>query len=235
MSKNQYAAMFNPNGLRLPKKLAKRGMLGLSGGRILLPSRFVIEGGVTKVENQGQYPHCAAYAASTFGESVIWKRDGYPPEIDPVNIYRHAKSIDGDPNGDGTLLECALDGLLQFGYFDRNVCKVKTIGGRWFGFSQKEALLLSKMAVFRYGSCIVGFNIDSSWYTPKNGVVKGGGDVQGGHAVTMIGFDDDGVIIRNSWGSGYGHNGDIYLPNAVAESQFMYGATLTNALNGLEA
>jgi len=232
--KNKYAAMFNPNGLKLPKLLSKKRMFK-AGNRMVLPLNFIITGGLTKVEDQGNKPYCAAYAASTFGESVLWKRDGYPREIDPVPIYKHAKTIDGDPNGDGTLLECALDGLLQLGYFDRNVCKVKTIGGAWYGYDQKEAIFLAKMAVFRYGACVVGFNIDSSWYTPKNGVVVGGGVSQGGHAVTLSGFDEGGLVIRNSWGSDYGHNGDIYIPNSVAEKQFIYGATLTNALNGLEA
>lgn len=230
----KYAAMFNPNGLKLPKSLPKRGMLCASK-RIVLPTSFIIEGGLTKVEDQGSYPYCAAYASSTFGESVLWKRNGYPIEIDPVKIYKHAKTIDGDPTGDGTFLECALDGLLGFGYFSREVCKVKTMGGAWYGYDPKEAIALAKMALFRYGSCVVGFKIDSSWYEPKNGVVVGGGAPQGGHAVTLCGFDGDGLIIRNSWGAGYGHNGDIYIPNAVAEKQFMYGATLTNALNGLEA
>jgi len=229
---NKYAQMFNPNGLKLPKRILKRDSF-CAGAKQILPSSYLVEGMLTRVENQGNYPNCAAYAATTFAECVMWKRDGYPQQIDPVKIYNYAKTIDGDADCDGTLLECALEGLFEYGYFDRNVSKIKTVGGSVFGNDQDKALFYCKMACFRYGSCVIGCNIDESWYTPKNGIVKGGGSSLGGHAITLCGFDDGGIIIRNSWGSDWGHDGDAYIPNDVALKQFMYGATITNALNGI--
>lgn len=34
----------------------------------------------------------------------------------------------------------------------------------------------------------------------------------GGHAVAVIGYDADGLILKNSWGKGYGHNGIALMP-----------------------
>lgn len=230
---NKYEKMFNREGLRLPPKIFKKDSL-CAGARQILPTRFIVDGLLTGVENQGSLPYCAAYSATTFGESVLWRKTGVSVEIDPFAVYKHAKSIDGDPDGDGTRLDCALDGLFKLGYFDKGQCSIKTIGGGIFGFDEEKALFNAKMACFRFGCCVIGMNIDSSWYTPKNGVIKGGGSTEGGHAVCLTGFDEGGIVIRNSWGYEYGHKGDAYIPNSVALKQFMYGAVITNALDGLK-
>lgn len=230
---NKYEKMFNREGLRLPPKIFKKDAL-CAGAKQILPTRFIVDGLLTGVENQGCLPYCAAYSATTFGESVLWRKTGVSVEIDPFAVYKHAKSIDGDPDGDGTRLDCALDGLFKLGYFDKGQCSIKTIGGGIFGFDEEKALFNAKMACFRFGCCVIGMNIDSSWYTPKNGVIKGGGSTEGGHAVCLTGFDEGGIVIRNSWGYEYGHKGDAYIPNSVALKQFMYGAVITNALDGLK-
>ena len=38
------------------------------------------------------------------------------------------------------------------------------------------------------------------------------GDYQGGHAVSIVGYNEDGFIIRNSWGRTYGDNGYSVIP-----------------------
>lgn len=230
----KYAKMFNRKGLMLPKDIKPEDCLCV-GERQLLPTRFIVEGLLTGVENQGCLPYCAAYASTTFGESVVWRRTGVPVQIDPVAVYKHAKSIDGNPNGDGTRLDCALDGLFKLGYFERGKCSIGTIGGSIFGFDDSKALFNCKMACFRFGCCVIGMNIDSSWYHPKNGVIEGGGDTEGGHAVCLVGFDEGGIVIRNSWGEEWGHGGDAYIPNRIARKQFMYGAVVANALDGFKS
>ena len=32
---------------------------------------------------------------------------------------------------------------------------------------------------------------------------------QGGHAICCVGYNEDGLILENTWGSGYGKNGKI--------------------------
>ena len=38
------------------------------------------------------------------------------------------------------------------------------------------------------------------------------GDYEGGHAVAIVGYNEDGFIIRNSWGRSYGDNGYSIIP-----------------------
>lgn len=227
---NRFAKMYNPRGLRIPERPPKARAVMRAVSSFQGPKELILTGYCTPAENQGAMPYCAAYAASSFAENVKWRLNGYHRDIDPVPLYKYAKTIDGDPDGDGTYLECALEALLAKGHFDKDVCSVKVVRGSLWGgvLSGFEDL---QYVVHRYGSCIAGFEIDSSWYTPKGGVVYGGGATEGGHAVTVAGYDEDGVIVLNSWGADYGHDGFVYIPRNVFAKQFLYAAVLTHCLD----
>ncbi len=226
---NRFAKMYNPRGLRIPERPPKAKAVMKAAPSFRGPKELILTGYCTPAENQGSLPYCAAYAASSFAENVRWRRDGYHRDVDPVPLYRYAKTIDGDPDGDGTYLECALEALLAKGVFDRSVCSVKVVRGPlWGACSGLDDL---KYVVHRYGSCIAGFEIDSSWYSPRNGVVRGGGTTEGGHAVTVAGYDGGGVLVLNSWGADYGRDGFVYVPNDVFGRQFLYAAVLTHCLD----
>ena len=102
-------------------------------------------------------------------------------------------------------------------------------------FGNSGALRDVKYAIHRHGTIIAGFNITSEWFSPAKGVVyhKAGCSAEGGHAVHLVGYDEDGVLIQNSWGPGYAHGGFVYLTNYAFEQEFMYAALLTNTLNNL--
>ena len=40
-----------------------------------------------------------------------------------------------------------------------------------------------------------------------------GSDNLGGHAVAVVGFDEDSIIIKNSWGVEYGNGGYYHMQN----------------------
>lgn len=221
--KKDFSKMFVPGALKVPAKLSAKGVLKAPKS-FQGPKELILSGYCTPAENQGAKPWCAAYSASSYAENLKWRIRGYRSEIDPEPIYRHAKSIDGDPDGDGTYLECALDALLEKRLFDRDLCKVKTVNN----------LPDLKYAIHRYGVCVAGFDITSEWYNPRNGVIRGNKAAsQGGHAVTVCGYDEGGVVILNSWGHEYGRNGFVYVTNKAFDDQFMYGALLTNTLSNL--
>lgn len=228
---NKFESMFNPAGLRLPKSLPKsrlfRAVSSFRG-----PPELILSGYCTPVEDQGAKPWCAAYSATSYAESLLWRRNGYHKDIDPAPVYAYAKTIDGDPEGDGTYLECALKGLLDQKLFDPDVCKVKTFGSSFFGLGIGDGLVDVKYAIHKYGCCIAGFRITSEWFSPRGAVIRGTDNTaEGGHAVMICGYDEDGVIICNSWGTGYGKDGFVYLTNKAFRDQFMYGAVLTHTLD----
>jgi len=231
---NKYEKMFVRGALKLPAKVPAKVRFRAASS-FKGPKELLLDGYMTPVENQGSMPWCAAYSASTFAEAVLWRKNGYHKDIDPGKLYRYAKTIDGDPNGDGTYLECALEALKAKSWFPRK-CQVRTFGNGFFGFGSSTGFEDVKLAVHRFGCCLAGFNITSEWFAPKNAVVRGGSDYgcEGGHAVLICGYDRDGVLVMNSWGSDYGKDGKIYVSRKAFDRQFMYGAVLTGALDGME-
>lgn len=229
---NGYKARFNPNGLKIPKEL-KRSRLFSAARNFQAPKELILTGYCVPADDQGAKPWCAAYAAANYAENLLWRKRGFHVELDPAPLYQYAKTVDGNPSEDGTYLECTLQALLKYGHFDSTICKIKTVGGSVFG--NGSALNDVKYAIHRYGVVMAGFNITDEWYNPAKGVVRGGGGYaeQGGHAVLIVGYDEDGVIIQNSWSGNYAHDGFVYLTNRAFGEQFMYAAFLTRALDGL--
>lgn len=230
-----FSGMFNPSGLKVPAKAPpKKARLCASKG-FSPPGELLLDGYCTPAEDQGATPMCAAYAASNFAESVLWRRNGRQTQVDPSPVYDLAKTIDGSPGTDGTYLESALEALVRLGIMP-DMCKVRTFGSSSFGLGPSDGLDELKYAIHRYGCCVAGFMITDEWFEPKRGTLRGSGlyTTEGGHAVLACGYDKDGVIVMNSWGKGYGHDGKVYLANRVFREQFMYGAVLTHALDGLE-
>lgn len=218
MEVNKYEKMFLAGGLKVPAKQTGR-MLSVpkafSG-----PSELLLSGYCTPVENQGALPWCAAYAASSFAENVLWRRRGYHRDVDPAPLYKWAKANDGDPDGDGTLLELPLKALVANKVLPSD-CAVRML---------RDPVSV-KYAIHRYGVCVAGFDVTDEWFAPKHGMVRGGGAGRGGHAVTVCGYDPGGFVILNSWGADYAHGGFVYLTNSAFADQFIYGACMTHVLD----
>lgn len=229
-----FRSMYNPDGLKVPVRLPAKTALRASA-RFEAPRELILDGYCTPVEDQGSKPWCAAYAATSFAENVLWRVNGWHKDVDPAPVYRNAKAIDGDPDGDGTYLECALKGLQAAGVFPET-CRVRTFGSSWFGLGASDGVEETRYAVHRYGCCVAGFSITDEWFSPRGAVVRGGPghSAEGGHAVLVCGYDQDGFLVMNSWGRSYGRDGKVFVSNRAFERQFMYGAVLTRVLDGIE-
>lgn len=216
---------------KVPKDKLKVPLLAVGSEQFVAPLVVDLRGYCTKTEDQGQYPHCAAYTASQFAENIKWRVNGYPKDIDPVPLYNFAKSIDGDPNGDGTTLDAVCEALRHFGYFDPDKCRTRLI---WGGSGARDAV---KFAIHRYGVALGAFNITEEWYGKfaNDAIIKNGNSPHvGGHAVTVVGYNLTGLIIQNSWGKTWGLDGFGIITWEEFDRQFIYAAVLTNALDGLK-
>ena len=70
-------------------------------------------------DNQGSTPSCAGYSCAQLLESVYWKFTGKPIQLDARQIYKKAKTIDGNQKGDGTTLEAAMTSALELCGFNK--------------------------------------------------------------------------------------------------------------------
>jgi len=181
---------------------------------------------VLKTENQGQTSMCAAYTATSWFESLMWRRTGKPVDYDPEKLYRRAKQIDGMEDAEGTSLEAVMNAIIDLGW-DKSFKRtdIKNI------FDSNQL----KRAIHRYGTCLLGFEITDAWFD-HTGLVfdEMDGESQGGHAVICVGYNDVGVLIQNSWGEEWGKYGFACISWPVFNRYFMCGAYLKNALNNVE-
>lgn len=228
---NEYAKTHILGFCKVPKNIDDLPILSASNSKYVAPVEYDCRGLCTKTENQGSLPYCAAYSCTNWAENQLWKLSDIPPEIDPAKVYKYAKTIDGDPYGEGTTLTAVLQYLLDKGIFDKKQCAIKVI--------RKNANSINsvKYALHKFGSILGAFNCTSEWYSiNKNKTcISGNGSYRicGGHAVELCGYTKRCIIIHNSWGTDWGVDGFSFMTWEEFEREWLYGAVLSGCLNGL--
>jgi hypothetical protein len=67
-----------------------------------------------------------------------------------------------------------------------------------------------KKSIISNGPCLIALQVKS-----ENNDFWNGSENLGGHAVAVVGFNEDELLIKNSWGIGYGNGGYMYAPNEI--------------------
>lgn len=231
-----FAARHPVGFCRLPENFSALPTLGAPTA-YCSPDRLDMRDCCGPAEDQGSNPWCAAYAATSWAESVLWRKSGKYAHLDPEAVYKWAKQHDGDPDGDGTTLVAVLDALLADKTFDPQVCRVRTIA---------PSAKMLRYAIHRFGTVLVGFDVSDEWYRCRDGIEtdEDGNPVItglakrpliGGHAIVACGYNDTGLVIQNSWGAAWGHYGFACIAWREVERAFMYGSVLDRCLDGFKA
>ncbi len=222
-----FAAAHPAGGLKMPANMDALPRLSAITG-FVAPTVVDSRGYCTRTEDQGSTSMCAAYSTTSFAENIMWRQTHKPPTYDPATVYRKAKALDGD-NGEGTTLDHAAEAFLSIypDAFDKE-CTPKIIRS-WAG-----DLNDLKYAIHKYGCAVGGFNITDAWYRAKGTWIPSGGVSAGGHAVLVCGYNENGLIIQNSWGQNWGEKGFAVLRWVDARSQFMYGCVLKGCMKHID-
>lgn len=161
---------------------------------------------------------------------------GALPQVKVSTKYTIADVADVfDQGSHGSCVSCAAMEMLQFRDLQHGMPKQSKIDFEWCydrradksveGMTPREAFDLlrhdNKIDVFaRIGSleilkqCVVAHGPALIALPVKSFETDfwSGSEFHGGHAVAVIGFDESGLIIKNSWGWSYGSNGRALLP-----------------------
>ena len=168
-----------------------------------IPTRYSYSSFLPGVYNQGNTYTCVPHAISAF---VDWyngvngiKKDMY---IDWIYDCRE------DKDGDGMTLKEALKYIKKVGYITKQDYKdikkgespeleqINMYGILRSVFAMQRSLLVN--GPFILALPVYDSNREDFW---------NGSEFEGGHAVACVGYNEYGLIIRNSWGSNWGSNG----------------------------
>lgn len=175
------------------------------------------------IRNQGSKASCVAFAASAMKEwqekQIIGKNCYMSPEF----IYENRSNKDIS----GMNLRDAMDILLKSGicsdstypYCNTDVIPTKIIPQKAFdeaskfkinSYAQINTQEELKTALANKGPCLIAFpcyNNGKTFWKQRSGE-----SLLGGHCVLIVGYNQDGYILRNSWGLAWGDLGYTYYP-----------------------
>jgi len=199
------------------------------------------------IYDQGPTGMCAGFAIASVLGWLHWKETGTYKRVSPSMIYAHRTSSHWQ--GEGMYPRQALQMVQKYGacfYDDFEVLGTydevqeeflkkekhyKALAAQqaiktYYHLSTVEEL---KTALMKYGPVLVAWGIyDSLADVGSNGRVKEvipGERFYGGHLSYVVGFNEYGPIIANSWGTGAGDKGYYNIPYNYSAVMEYWGVT----------
>lgn len=152
-----------------------------------------------------------------------------PMQVSPRMLYEMARlhdEWDGE-NYEGSSIRGALKGFFHNGVCDEKLAPYKSGETGWYLKKEqaKNARLVGLGAYFRLrpeiidyhsalnetGVIYVSAEFHKGWQNPPKGIIRQSSIHEGGHAFIIVGYDQNGFLVQNSWGrdwGGYaGHSG----------------------------
>ena len=192
------------------------------------------------VENQRDVGSCVGNSV-VGGLELLELRDGLPFEdLSRLFVYYNSRLMHNDAGNDnGTYIRMAMGTLSSLGvcsekkwpYDTSKVFFRPTWGAYRDAYAHKidgyyridgagdERIQLIKRALESHHPVVFGCTVDAAFQSVGfDGIVKMPGSIRtnpGGHAMLIVGYKDAGqtLIVRNSWGNGWGDNGYCYMPS----------------------
>ena len=162
---------------------------------------------------QNGYPHCVGYSCAAIKQEKEL-REKVSQIFDGDWIYKKCKEIDGFPNMQGTWFRIGLKVLQKYGAKPLNGLEDEASRYKIGTYALVDDMSFEglKKAIFVNGALLGAFTgSNQGWQTayirpPKTG------EVTWGHAITLVGYNENYLIGQNSWGNTWGDKGLFYIP-----------------------
>lgn len=196
-----------------------------------------------QIKNQKGYGTCVGWSSAYYGHTVLNARRKNITDVteitenafSPVFTYLNA-NVDDDYNCQGgAYIGKAMETMVEMGtpfFKDYDVLcdtaipdnllelakdnRIKDFTRLYGNDEPVEVKIESvKRSLLNGNPVIIGFMVQNSFYSAKNVFEPDGGDFSGGHAMCVIGYDDDkyggSFEIVNSWGEDWGNEGLMWV------------------------
>ena len=166
-----------------------------------LPEEYSYVDYMSKVLDQGQDPICVACSISAY---VNWKLNMRTGRKDDhgANLKEFFNAAGGGK--DGMTFKDGLRYLRHNGMITKDgIFKIKE-------YALVNSMIALKHAIIMNGPCLGAlpvYNMTSPEFWRKTGR-----EYYGGHAISIVGWNKTGFIIRNSWGKYFGSKGYVTIP-----------------------
>ena len=173
------------------------------------------------IRNQGAQGSCAAQSSSCMKEWQERRDIELNTYMSPQFIYNNRENEGEGMYGRDVMrilskLGCCLEKDYEYGKVEDqeeidDQLYEKALNFRIKAYAQIKTIDGCKKALFQNGPCLITFpvyNHSTTMWKPEKINQK----MSGGHAMTIVGYNKEGFIIRNSWGQGWGDNGYCIYP-----------------------
>lgn len=183
---------------------------------------------ISPVRNQGKEGACTGFALSSAVTLLNRQRHArlaaplVPPMASPRMLYEMAKLNDQWPGEDyeGSSIRAALKGFFNNGACSEDLAPYVEGEKAWHLSKDhsEDARKLGLGAYFRLRPQIIDYHaalnetgviyvsamVHRGWQNPDKGDIVPSNLTEGGHAFIIVGYDEAGFLIQNSWGEKWG-------------------------------
>jgi hypothetical protein len=166
------------------------------------------------VLDQDQKPYCVGYSCAALKQYFELKERNIVT-FDGDWIYQKAKELDENPQIAGTYLRMGLKVLQKFGAKPLNGSEEEAEKYKIGTYVRVDDYSFEglKKALYIGGVLLAGFyGSNSGWQNAYIQPPKQGESIWG-HAVAIIGYNENYLIGQNSWSSSWGDKGLFYVPS----------------------
>jgi len=209
-----------------------------------LPSSYIIK--PLKIKSQGSQLTCVAHVLSSIVEFHTMKDTN--ERINYSTEFIYGCRLDSDYFGEGMYLRDGLKVIQKYGDVEYSVLPGNSNVPQAYdkvsqNFEQLQPLAYPnristyykinsldelKYSLYHYGPVAASMHWYKGAKVDKNGIYQyNPANSKSGHAVLIIGWTEDNLIIQNSWGTTFGKHGLFYVPFDKIEEVFFefYGVT----------
>lgn len=161
-----------------------------------LPTEYSYMKSMPSVLNQGNTPICVPCAVAAW---LNWKTNTFNGVNTDISVYELFDNASESSAG----MTCKQ----AFDYIKTNGVKSDAGLLKMSKYYSVKSVCALKYAIMANGPCVIVLPIRDQF---RNDFWNGRRTI-GFHAVAAVGYDNEGIIIRNSWGDSYGIDGYFHL------------------------